>query len=272
MNRPCDILVIDDEAVVLQGVARICQSEGLTVDAASSGRGGLDRLSRGAYRLILCDLMMGDLDGFEFLAEARRQRNRTPVIMTTGNCTVQNAVRSLHLGAVDCLSKPFTAEELMAVVSRGLRYQALLPRGGEGGPDPGRCPPHLRRLGYLSWAQVESVGTVLMGLHAVFVRTLQGIRSLVLATEGTELVQGAGCVSIVSADGLGHEVMAPVSGRILEANAAVTAEPSTLERDPYTAGWLYRVLPSDLQSSLESLSCCSNLSDPHHSHPQGEPP
>ena len=271
MKLARDILVIDDEAVVVEGVARICDSEGLSVDTASSGRAGLERLDRCAYRLILCDLMMGDLDGFEFLAESRRRGNRTPVIMATGNSTVQNAVRSLRCGAVDCLSKPFTADELMAVVSRGLRYQALLPGGGEELPDLGRCPPHFYRLGHLSWVVVEPVGTVRLGLHEVFVRTLEGIRSIELAREEAELAQGAGCASIVSADGLVHEAMCPVSGLVMEVNAGVTAQPATIERDPYATGWLYRVLPSDLQYSLRCLSSGTNRSDPSRLHTQGEP-
>lgn len=271
MKPARDILVIDDEAVVLQGVTRICDSEGLSVDTASSGRDGLERLDRCTYRLILCDLMMGDLDGFEFLAQSRLRGHRTPVIMATGNSTVQNAVRSLRCGAVDYLPKPFTADELMAVVSRGLRYQAL-PLGDGGEPQAsGRCPAHFHRLGYLAWVAVESVGTVLIGLHEVFVRTLAGIRSVDLAPEGTELVQGAGGASIVSADGLLHSVLCPVSGRVMEANTGVTAQPATLEKDPYAAGWLYRILPSDLQYSLRCLSSCSNRSDPPIVHPQGEP-
>lgn len=265
MSRSRDILVIDDEPVVLQGVVRICQSEGFSVDATSSGRTGLDHLDRYVYRLILCDIMMGDLDGFEFLAESQRRGIRTPVVMATGNSTVQNAVRSLRHGAIDCLAKPFTADELMAVVTRGLRYQALRSAGGEEPPGSNRCPAHLRRLGYLSWAAVESVGTVLVGLHEVFLRTLEGIRSIAPVAEGTEIVQGAGCVSIVSADGLVHEAMAPVSGRVIEVHAALATEPTAIERDPYGSGWLYRVLPADLQSCLMCLSSCSNSSDSQHS-------
>lgn len=271
MKPACDILVIDDEAVVLQGVARICDSEGLSVDTVSNGRAGLERLDRCAYRLILCDLMMGDLDGFQFLAESRLRGNRTPVIMATGNSTVQNAVRSLRCGAVDYLSKPFTADELLAVVSRGLRYQAL--QLGPGGEPIAKdsCPPHCHRLGHLSWVAVESVGTVLIGIHDVFVRTLAGIRSVELAPAGTQLVQGAGGAWMVSADGLRHEVLCPVSGLVMEPNAALTAQPATIETAPYAAGWLYRLLPSDLQYCLRSLSSCSNPSDPPIVHPQGEP-
>jgi len=258
MKNAHDILMIDDEAVVLQGVTRICGSEGLSVDTASSGRAGLRRLDESTYRLIICDIMMGDIDGFEFLEEANRRGNRAPVVMATGHSTVQNAVRSLQCGAIDYLSKPFTADELMAVVRRGLNYAAFQ-AGGTGTPPHSRtCPPQFHRLGYVSWAATEPVGTVLIGVNHLFVATLKGIRSIELAPEGTELVQGTGCASIESADGLVHGVMCPVSGHVIEAHAEVVARPSTVEADPYGAGWLYRILPTDLEYSL---TCLTSQSD-----------
>jgi CheY-like chemotaxis protein/glycine cleavage system H lipoate-binding protein len=270
MKTAHDILVIDDEPVVLQGVTRICSSEGLTVETAPSGRAGLERLERSAYRLIICDIMMGDLDGFEFLAEAGRRGNHAPVVMATGNSTVQNAVRSLQCGAIDYLPKPFTADELMAVVRRGLNYEALH-AGHAGDPPKTRpCPPHFHCLGYVSWAATEPVGTVLIGVNDLFVRTLNGIRSIELSPAGAELVQGTGCATIVSADGLAHEVMCPVSGQIIDAHAALMAEAALLAKDPYGTGWLYRILPSDLEYSLGCLTSRSEASEPQTLHRKGE--
>jgi CheY-like chemotaxis protein/glycine cleavage system H lipoate-binding protein len=261
MKTKRDILVIDDEPVVLQGVARICGSEGLSVDTAPSGRAGLERLDQTAYRLILCDIMMGDLDGFEFLAEAGRRGNRAPVVMATGNSTVQNAVRSLKCGAVDYLSKPFTADELMAVVSRGLNYEALLGSGAVAPTDLRVAPAGFCLLGYMSWAVTEPVGTVLVGVSELFVRTLKGIKSIELLSVGTELVQGSGCATIVSVDGLAHEVLCPMSGQVIEAHAGVVARPSEIARDPYGAGWLYRLLPLDLEYNLGCLTPRSGASE-----------
>jgi CheY-like chemotaxis protein len=271
MKTAHDILVIDDEPVVLQGVTRICGSESLTVETASSGRVGLARLEQSAYRLIICDIMMGDLDGFEFLAEAGRRGNRAPVVMTTGNSTVQNAVGSLQSGAIDYLSKPFTADELMAVVSRGLNYEALHGAGTAAPTDMKPCPPHFHCLGYVSWAATEPVGTVLIGVNDLFVKTLPGIRSIELSPVGTELVQGAAGATIISADGLAHAVMCPVSGQVIEAHVEVVAQPSKLAVDPYGAGWLYRILPSDLEYSLRCLTSRPVAPDQRHIQQKGEP-
>lgn len=254
MKRACDILMIDDEAVVLQGVARICDSEGITVDTASSGREGLERLRESPHRLIICDIMMGDIDGFEFLAEAGRRGNRAPVIMATGHSTMQNAVRSLQCGAIDYLSKPFTADELMAVVRRGLNYAAMRPGDTAAPPQARPCPPQYHRLGYVSWAAIEPVGTVQVGINDLFVKTLKGISGIELSPLGAELVQGTSCASITSADGLVHGVMCPVNGSVIEAHSDVVARPSMVEADPYGTGWLYRILPTDLEYSLRCLT------------------
>ena len=258
MKSARDILVIDDEPVVLQGVSRICGSEGLSVETASSGSAGLERLEQFTYRLIICDIMMGDLDGFEFLAEAGRRSQCAPIVMTTGNSTVQNAVRSLQSGAIDYLAKPFTADELIAVVRRGLRH-ATLQAGSQGESPVARpCPVHFHRLGHISWAEIEPVGTVLIGAHDLFVKTLGGIRSIELVPMETELIQGTGCATIVSADGLVHDLICPVSGQVIETHGEVVAQPASIERDPYRTGWLYRILPSDLEYSLGCLTSRSN--------------
>jgi CheY-like chemotaxis protein/glycine cleavage system H lipoate-binding protein len=269
MKTRRDILVIDDEAIVLQGIARICSCEGLSVETAASGRAGLECLAESTHRLIICDIMMGDLDGFEFLAEARRRGNRSPIIMATGHSTVQNAVRSLQSGAIDYLSKPFTADELMAVIRRGLNHAALL--AGDGLIPPRTCPAHFHRLGHVSWAATEPVGTVLIGIDDLFVHTLGGIRSIELSPPGTELVQGSGCASILSVHGLPHDLMCPVSGQVMETHAELAAQPSTIEQDPYGAGWLYRLLPADLEYSLRFLTSGSELRDQQYSQRKGEP-
>ena len=118
--------MIDDEPVVLQGVERICRGEGLAVDPATGGMAGLKQLERHAYRLILCDIMMEDLDGFGFLAESHRRGNRAPVVLASGYSTGENAIRSLQCGAFDYIAKPFTVDELMAVVRRASQFSTLL--------------------------------------------------------------------------------------------------------------------------------------------------
>ena len=276
MKPARDLLVIDDEPVVVQGIARICRSEGLAVETAASGREGLARLEQASFRLIICDIMMGDLDGFAFLAEAARRGHHTPVVMATGNSTVQNAIRSLQCGALDYLAKPFTADELLAVVSRGLAFQSLqaagpLPSAAVPPPADQAAPEQYWRLGYVSWLATERIGTVRVGASDCFVRLVRGIVRLELSPVGAEVVQGTGCATLIAAGGLAHEILCPVTGQIIAVHDEIVAAPATLARDAYGAGWFYRIVPSDLEYCLRGLSPGAGAA-PGDFHREGEPP
>ena len=265
MTGERDILVIDDEVVITQAVVRVCGAEGMSVDVADSAAGAIARLAQRAYRLIICDVMMADVDGFQFLSDLVRRRIRTPVIMSTGMSTMENAVKALYAGAIDFIPKPFTADELLAAVRRGLNY-ARLQEAARAASAAERqvslayvpCPAKYYRLGFSSWMVLEAPGTVLVGVTDLFLRTVDSVRGVRLGAAGEEVAQGGGCATITSADGLDHIVICPVSGRIVETNSGLASAPAVLERDPYFAGWLYRVLPSELQYELSQLSSCSS--------------
>lgn len=265
MKPARDLLVVDDEDVITHAVQRVCSAEGLSVDLAESAAAGLSRMEKTSYRLVICDVMMADVDGFGFLAELQRRMDRTPVIMSTGMSTMENAVRALHSGAIDFIPKPFTADELENAVQRGLKYKALQDEAVANARDErpesiAWVPPPATyyRLGYASWLQTERDGTVKVGVTDLFLRTVEGVQALVLAAEGDELVQGSSCATITAADGREHALLGPVTGHVVEVNAAVAETPAGIERDPYFEGWLYRVLPSELQYDLQHLTACSS--------------
>ena len=261
MSEIQDILVIDDEPTVTQAVAKICSAEGMTVSTAGQASEALRSLEESQFRLILCDIMMPELNGFQFLEELSRRGIHTPVVMMTGYSTVENAVKSLtSTGAVDYIPKPFTADELLAVVQRSLRCGTLLdkaesaslPRSGAMSYVP--CPANYHRLGYVSWALMEDKGTALIGVSDLFLRATKGINAFDFAPVGEDLLQGIPCAEAIAADGSKHSIMCPLSGRVLEVNSAAQADPSLVERDPYFRGWLYRILPSNPASDLQWLS------------------
>lgn len=265
MKSERDILIVDDEQVITQAVEKVCAAEGMSVDVAGDGAAGLAMLKSRSYRLIICDLMLPDVDGFQFLAEAARRGIQTPVIIITGYATLENAVISLTRGAADFIAKPFTADELLTVVRRALKYDRLrkeavsLYSNGRVASlvyVPG--PSQYYRLGYVSWVKVEYEGTVLVGVSDLFLKTIEALKALELYRAGEETAQGGSCAAVISADGGRHGVMCPISGRIVEVNASAVSDPARVEKDPYFDGWLYRVLPSDLQTDLGRLISCSS--------------
>jgi len=261
MKQIQDILVIDDEPTVTQVVVKVCSSEGMTISAANNAFEALRSLEEGEFRLILCDIMMPELSGFQFLGELSKRGIQTPVIMMTGYSTVENAVKSLtSTGAVDYIPKPFTADELLTVIKRSLRCGVLLekaesaslPRSGAMSYVP--CPADYYRLGYVSWALLEDKGTARIGVSDLFMRATGGVNGIELSMPGEDLLQGITCAEMTSPDGSTHNIMCPLSGRILEVNTDAQSTPSLVEKDPYFRGWLYRILPSNPASDLQWLS------------------
>jgi DNA-binding NtrC family response regulator len=116
----CDVLVIDDEAVVRDGVRLVLEDAGLRVAAAEDLRGGLDHAMTKDCRVVLCDLMLPDGAGLELVRTLHALRPELPVVLITGYPTSENAVSALEAGARDFLAKPFTESELLAVVQRAL--------------------------------------------------------------------------------------------------------------------------------------------------------
>ncbi len=261
MSRLRDILVIDDEPTITQVVVKICSAEGMTIAAAGHAAEALRYLEENKFRLILCDIMMHELDGFQFLEELSRRGIHTPVVMMTGYSTMENAVKSLSsTGAVDYIPKPFTIDELLTVIRRSLRCgmlmdeaeSASLSRTGTMSFVP--CPSGYYRLGYVSWALMEDKGTARIGVTDLFMKAAEGIKEFELSTVGEDLLQGIPCATATSSDGSIHEIMCPLSGSILEVNTEAQLNPSLVEKDPYFRGWLYRILPSNPESDLRWLS------------------
>jgi signal transduction histidine kinase len=106
------ILVVDDEQGVMVTIQAILEQEGYTVDSASSGTQAIEKLHAQQYDLVLTDLRLGDIDGLDVLAEARRSAPRTVAIVLTGYASLESAIQAMREGAYDYLVKPTDVEEL----------------------------------------------------------------------------------------------------------------------------------------------------------------
>ena len=120
------ILLVDDEPRILDSVRMNLELEGFEVSEATSGREALDKLRVVLPELVVLDVMMPEMDGFETLREIRRF-STVPVIMLTVKADERDVARGLELGADDYVAKPFSQMVLLARVKAVLRRAELPP-------------------------------------------------------------------------------------------------------------------------------------------------
>lgn len=122
------ILIIDDDAELCALVTRFLSTEGFAIDRAADAGQGIGLASSGSYALIMLDVMMPDLNGFDVLRRIRA-RSRTPVLMLTARGDTHDRVLGLELGADDYLPKPYDPSELAARIRAILRRSESPPPG-----------------------------------------------------------------------------------------------------------------------------------------------
>ncbi|MBI5435164.1 MAG: sigma-54-dependent Fis family transcriptional regulator [Planctomycetes bacterium] len=116
------ILVVDDEPIVLEVLSEVLTREGFQVAGASAAKPALDILARDPHELVLCDIRMPGMDGFEFLRHVHRAYPATDVVLMTGYASLDGAIDAMALGAADYLIKPLKPKEVVA------RIRAILQR------------------------------------------------------------------------------------------------------------------------------------------------
>ena len=120
------ILVIDDDQDLCELIEEFLQSEGFQVDLANDGESGLEKLHTEPPDLIVMDVMMPKMNGFDVLKEIRSQKIQLPVIMLTARGDDIDKILGLELGADDYLPKPFNPRELSARIKAILRRTRIL--------------------------------------------------------------------------------------------------------------------------------------------------
>lgn len=120
------ILIVEDEEAIADLEKDYLELSGFEVEIENNGRNGLEKAILGEYDLIILDLMLPDVDGFEICKEVREKKN-TPIIMVSAKKDDIDKIRGLGLGADDYMTKPFSPSELVARVKAHLaRYERLI--------------------------------------------------------------------------------------------------------------------------------------------------
>jgi DNA-binding response OmpR family regulator len=115
------ILIVEDELSMIKGLKDNLEFEGYEVDTAMEGRSGLQKILQSGYDLILLDIMLPEVSGFDICRTVRREGVNTPIILLTAKGEEIDKVLGLELGADDYITKPFSLRELLARIKAILR-------------------------------------------------------------------------------------------------------------------------------------------------------
>ena len=118
------VLVIDDEIKLADALGELFRRNKFVADVVYDGENGLFAATTGDYDVVVLDVMMPDMDGFEVVRRMREKKVNVPVLMLTARDEVSNRVKGLDCGADDYLTKPFASEELLARVRALTRRQS----------------------------------------------------------------------------------------------------------------------------------------------------
>jgi heavy metal response regulator len=118
------VLLVEDDARIANFVSKGLRENSYAVDVANDGKDGLYQSSINDYDVIILDVMLPKLSGFEICCQLRKLENKTPILMLTARDAIDDRISGLDFGADDYLTKPFEFRELLA------RLRALLRRQG----------------------------------------------------------------------------------------------------------------------------------------------
>src|SRR5919197_4589843 len=118
---PMRILIVEDDASLAYGVAQILRANGHTVEQTDRGDTALESAARQRFELLLLDIGLPGMDGYEVLRRLREAEDQIPVLVVTARGAVSERVHGLDLGADDYLAKPFAMDELSARVRALMR-------------------------------------------------------------------------------------------------------------------------------------------------------
>jgi DNA-binding response OmpR family regulator len=127
------ILIVEDELNMIKGLKDNLEFEGFETDTAMDGTSGLEKVLQNKYDLIILDVMLPGVSGFDICKAARKEGVITPIILLTAKGEEIDKVLGLELGADDYITKPFSLRELLARIKAILRR---VPNGKEGGVEP----------------------------------------------------------------------------------------------------------------------------------------
>lgn len=186
MSQQPTILIVDDESGILDTLRILLRKEGFEVTTAQGGKAGLEQIRSGNHDIVLTDVRMPQVSGLDILQAAKEQDAMTPVILMTAQASLQTAVAAVNAGAFYYIQKPFSNDELLAILRRACEFRQI------------RVENRLLKQDIRKRPDRPSVSRPI-GKSRRFMDTLR-LAELVAPTDSTVLIQGE--------SGTGKEVIA----------------------------------------------------------------
>lgn len=119
------ILIVEDEVLLANSIKALLKNKGFQVECVYNGEDGAEYALTGIYDLLILDVMMPKMNGYEVARQVRAQRCGTPILMLTAKSSLDDRIEGLNAGADYYLAKPFDTRELMACINALLRRQGI---------------------------------------------------------------------------------------------------------------------------------------------------
>jgi putative two-component system response regulator len=266
MAKEIGILVVDDEPKICEFLGILLGREGYKTESAFNAAEALERIARNSYDLVLTDLKMPGMDGFELITRLKKLRPELPVIMITGYATVETAVQALRYGVDDYVTKPFNIDELRKVIARSIQSAAvqqqredLTAQLQEAGAELARCRDLVEQQcvaviqGLV--AKVEARDKFMAGhSHRVADYACALARAAGVSPEGIEILHKASNL---------HDVgQMVISDRVMDKPSAFSPEERGLLRE-------HPALGAKIIEPIESLGAARPLIRAHHERVDG---
>ncbi|MFA7290527.1 MAG: response regulator [Melioribacteraceae bacterium] len=265
-NPKARIICVDDENVILDSFRKILVLDGYSVDTVNSGEEALNLIKSNNYDFCFTDLKMPTMDGVEVCKSVKYLRPDMDVVIITGYATVETAVETMKVGAMDYVQKPFTEDELLEFVKKCLIKRSdrikkeLKPRvhiahvsestklnQGEFAIPGGVfiAPGH-------TWVSVSIDGTASIGMDDFSKKLLGEIDDIELPTVGAKFAKGDKLFILKQNDKV-LSFLSPLSGTVCEINHELLENLLTLDHSVYGKNFLCKIKAEKLDTELKDL-------------------